>query len=115
MTMGRQTACRDYSGGLNPDMAVIRANHCYRLVHVAERLSARLVVLDRYVEGCLPRTKLADARADLVASMARDGKDLVGKAPRLSPFAVSFGWLLLAYGAVQRETDAIRKNRDLER
>lgn len=102
--MKRQTECRDYSDGQFPGMAVIRANNHFHGVHVAQRLSSRLVVLDRFAEGCPPRTRLADALDDVSARMLRDGKHPEAQGARLSPFAISFAWLLLVYGAGEPQT-----------
>jgi hypothetical protein len=101
--MGRQTACKDYSNGQYPTMAVVRADNRFRAAHVAERLSAHLVVIERYAEGCPPRTKSTDALLDLAALLSRNGQNPEDPASRLTPFAVAFGWLLLSCGAVQRE------------
>ncbi len=102
--MSRQTECRDYSNGRFPCMAVIRANNHFHCVHVAERLSRRLVVFERYADGCPPRTRIADALDDVRMYMLRAGKYPEGQGPVLSPFAISFAWLLLAYGAIAPET-----------
>jgi hypothetical protein len=101
----RQTLCRDYSDGMSANVAVIRVNGLYRLASVAERLSPRQVILDRFVEAYPPQTKLRDALCDLSAYLQHDDdKRPSRRRARLSPFAISFAWLLLAYGAVQPET-----------
>jgi len=102
--MNRQTECRDYSDDRFPGMAVTRANNLYHCVHVAHRLSSRHVVIERFVDGFPPRAKLAAALDDLRVFMTHDGKYPEGQGARLSPFVLSFAWLLLAYGAVQEET-----------
>ena len=68
--MTRQTACKDYSGGIFPWLAVIQVERRYQIVQVAQRGSSSQVIFARFLE-IAPRTLLREALGDLQAHVAK--------------------------------------------